>query len=47
MNDYECKAQNNPMKVGFLFQKKPKTITKQTAAFGSPGQMSYIYTELP
>jgi hypothetical protein len=31
MNDYECEAQNNTLKVGFLFCKKPKTILKHPA----------------
>lgn len=26
MNDYECEAQNNDMKVGLLCRKKAKTI---------------------
>jgi hypothetical protein len=28
MNDYECEAQNNKLKVGYLLEKKAKTITK-------------------
>jgi hypothetical protein len=35
MNDYECEAQNNKLKVGYLLEKMAKTITKMSRCTSS------------